>query len=214
LKDFDVYVDSWKSDASRLLDEGLEYLQQLDCIPVPDGVFRDFVNRLVGLPFTDKQLSRIIALIEKQSPYLQECGIELAKAFLRDVGEDPKIGLVMCKLLARKNLDPWVFIAIVEYVQLYSESLDCPANIKLFRDLAKAAYEREYIKPKPFTGNIMRNRAIFPEMDARKLLEQVLIRNTHPSRTKAILPYLEKVYKTKGLSDTVNTIQVKMRSHQ
>ena len=210
MQNFDTFFESWKSDASRLLDTGLEYLQQLEKIPAPFGVFGDFVDYLVELPFTEQHLNCIVALINKQSPYLQESGIELATAFQRDVGEDPKISGAICKLLQRNTLDPWVLKAIVDFVRYYSKSIDDPDNIRLFKSLAQAAYENEYIEPEPFSGNIMRNRAIFPIADARTLLDQVLLSPTHTARARAILPYLEKAYKTSGIADTVREIRSRM----
>ena len=212
MNDFNVFIEAWKIRASRLLDSGLEYLQQLEYIPAPDGVFGNFLDQLIELPFTEKHVTGIVALINKQSPYLQECGIKLAIAFLRDVGEDPALGVAIGKLLGTHTLDPWVLQAIVEFAQSSSESIDDPDNILLFKGLAQAVYEREYKQTEPFSGNIMRSCPILhiAIADARKLLEQVVLTNTHPARTKAVLPYLEQRYNTKGLEDTVNTIRSKL----
>ncbi|WP_455203027.1 hypothetical protein [Kaarinaea lacus] len=210
-QDFRHFAELWETKGSALLDEGLQYIQQFDEIPIADGIFGDYVSRLLCLPFKEQHIPNICSLIDKQSPYLQEAGIKLAIACIRDVENHRQMSKAICKILKRKNLDPWVLLAIVKFARETAHPIRFPPLVCLYKGLAQWAFELEPIKRKPFSGNIMRNMGINPVREAQDVLDQIMInRYSKPSIIKAILPYLERQYDTRGAEVTTKAIRTKL----
>lgn len=186
-EDFDEFRELWTARADGVFELGLRYICSLDELPCPDGVFSDFVRRLAGFA---RDLSRyaaaLVDVLNKDSPYLQEAGVELSRALLAwKAGWFPDSQLpenLEAALLARMHapdLDDWVAEALFDFLEaarVGSVPLRSPAwrdAVTIFvreqerrRAQSKAAGARtDFAKL-----GIMRNRAIFPEQRGRSFL--------------------------------------------
>ena len=124
-EDFDEFRELWTARADGVFELGLEYIRSLDDVPCSDGVFHDFVRRLAGFA---RELPRyadtLVEILNKESPYLQEAGVELSRALIAwQAGWFPDSQLpesLEAALLARlsaPDLDDWVAEAVFDFLE-------------------------------------------------------------------------------------------------
>jgi hypothetical protein len=211
-EDLETYTQSFYEKEASLLGESLQHLIQFDQLSIPDGVFGRYIDLLCALPPRQEHLPHIIKLLRKTNPYLQEAGVRLATASVAKLGEFATLERPLCDLLQNPDLDPWVFLAIVDFAKVPVRWTTAPDLTRFFGLLASVAYEP--IKPwRPDRRNrhlwIERARLIRPQQDAQELLDWVMQNLPATPRLKAILPVLEKAYGTKGLENTRKAIEAK-----
>jgi len=201
---FRSHVKAMYDRGAGLLKEGLQHINQYERIPVPDGVFNDYIDMLCALPPRTEHLPLIIKLIRKSDPYLQEAGIRLASSSVRALNDYTGLQAPICELLKRSRLDPWVLRAIVQFASNSNNTIS-PELENLFRDLAAVACRKNPKKPEK--NIVFRSMAISPYRDAKILLNQVMLNTAaHKLRRRAILSYLENEFGTKGWTETYRTL--------
>jgi hypothetical protein len=201
--------DKFKTDsgvfyekASSLRFEGLQNIAQHEHIPTSDGSFSDYVAILCALPPAKEHYPFIIKLIQKSDPYLQEAGIKLATSSVNKLNDYSGLEEPICALLKQPDLDPWVLRAIVQFAAT-SCNTRSPDLVNFYAEFAAVAYERSPAKADAQFKGICRTMMIHPYEDARQWVVQVMLNQSKPTpRSEAILPYLERAYKTKGWADT------------
>jgi hypothetical protein len=211
-KDLDAYTRSFYDKEATLLGEGLQHIIQHSQLTIPDGVFGRYIDLLCALPPRQEHLPYIVKMLRKSDPHFQEAGVRLATASVARIGSFDTLEEPLCDLLQNADLDPWVFLAIVEFAKVPTQWTSAPDLPRFFGLLATAAY-----KPmKPWRSNdrsrrpqIERERLIRPHEDAKELLDLVIRSQSATPRVKAILPILEKAYGTKGWEDTQKAVEAK-----
>jgi len=200
--------DKFKADSQSLYErlsalrlEGLQNIVQFEHSPTSDGWLIAYVDTLCALPPRREHYPLIIKLIQKPDPWLQEAGIKLATASVSKLNDYSGLEAPICELLRRPDLDPWVLEAIVGFAAA-SCNPRSPALSDFFADFAAVAYERSPAKT-TLTGSICRQRGIQPYEDARRWVIQVMLNQSKPTpHSEAVLPYLERAFKTKGWAET------------
>jgi hypothetical protein len=190
--------------AASLRLEGLQNIVSYEHLPTSDGWFSDYIDVLCALPPRKEHYPFIVKLIRKSDPYLQEAGIKLATSSVKKLNDYASLEAPICELLKQPDLDPWVLKAIVQFASVTCNSRS-PDLIDFWTDFAAVAYERSPAKTTPTSGKtqIGRQMAIQPYEDARRWVVQLMLNSTNPTpRSQAVLPYLERAYKTKGWADT------------
>jgi hypothetical protein len=113
---FDKKLAAFRGKAGALLDDGLALVGSCEGLPCPDGVFsEDVVEPLLRLPFERKHAESIGAILAKKDPHLQEAGLKLAAAAERHARFARVLAPKVAEILERKDLDPWVLLAAVDW---------------------------------------------------------------------------------------------------
>ncbi len=197
------FIDAWHAKLRSSVREALAQIVALDKLPVPDGVFGDWLDTVCAMRFEDDDLSAIAAIIDKPDPFLQEAGLRLARAASRTLSAEAMIEPSLVLLVGRDDLDPWVLDAIID---LLTETRDSFTSV--YQALAKV-HGRADGRPR-FTG-IMRNRAIHPWNRLEHLYQQLVIQTLDPTpRDLAYLPILETKLSTRGWEPTLRHIMAEM----
>ncbi len=202
----DDFIAAWNARAALLVDDALAELLKYDACPIPDGVLGQWIRQLEGLHLTTHQTARIVALLGKRDPLLQEAGIKLASRLLDCVPSDAHaVEAPLAKLLSEHPVDPWLLEAVAELLGRHSGTND-PLFVSVHRELA-----REMMAPPPprrtLPRGITRARAINPFRTLAHQFEQhVLQRLTPTERELAVLPVLEAEHGTRGFEATQRRI--------
>lgn len=197
---------------AALLTEGLQQIVQYDRIPAADGTFSKYIRFLCTLPPREEHLPLIILLLQKKDPYLQEAGVNLATASVKGINTYSGLEDPLCALLKRPGLDGWVFYALVQFAE-EAGNPGAPALTNFFGALAEATIG--HLTPNTGKAGVAaaasqlvgigmgRQMPINPEKDAKTILDRLVMYTEEPTpRVRAILPYLEKAYGTKGWQAT------------
>jgi hypothetical protein len=191
--------------AASLRLEGLQDVVQYEHLPTSDGSFSNYIDVLCALPPRKEHYPLIIRLLQKSDPYLQEAGIKLATSSVNRLNDYSDMEAPICALLKQPDLDPWVLEAIVQFASVACKSRS-PDLVNFWSEFAAAAYERRPATTAPTPGKtrfIMRQMGIQPYEDARRWVVQLMLSSTNPTpRSEAVLPYLERAFRTKGWADT------------
>lgn len=193
------YIQDWHARVHPALAEALAFLADAEAVPVPDGVLGERIDTLRAMRFTEADLDRIARIVGKRDALLQEAGVELAAAALRQIGGDERLEPALAQLVAQP-IDPWVLKALLAVLRDGSRTLTT-----VYEGLA-----RIHEQP-PRTFGIMRNAAIGPWRDLITIYEQHAIQTLRPQqRDLAYLPILERMHRTRGWEATARAILTKM----
>jgi hypothetical protein len=196
----DDFINEWHARVHGALADGLAWLVKHDMAPTSDGVLGQFVDVLCAMRFQADDATPIAALIEKTDPLLQEAGIELATAHLRDLGDWDGFEAPIARMIARGPVDSWIALALLVLLRSTCWSYG-HKPVTIYRELAKR--HREIHRG----HGIMRNRFIQPWDELESLYAQHVIQELEPGdRETAILPILEKKLGTKGFRETQDRI--------
>jgi len=213
------FLERWQERVGPLLDEALEFLAGQEAPPFPDGVLGDWVDQLRTMPFGERHAGPLIALIDKDDPFLQEAGLRLAApAAARIDGLGERLEIPLARLLEREAIDPWVLRAVVRLLGCFIGPEDPPLTAvyrELVRVLEEPAPEAGEVPPEQEAREgegseqearpaIMRNMFINPRREAIELFEQIALQSLHPGeRERALLPVLEERHGARGWRETV-----------
>ncbi|MFZ4394842.1 MAG: hypothetical protein ACOYOU_04360 [Kiritimatiellia bacterium] len=210
--DFDARAKAVDNKGAALLTEGMQQIVQYERLPTSDGIFGGYVRFLCALPPREEHLPQIILLLQKKDPYLQEAGVNLATASVKSLNNYSGLEDPLCALLKKPDLDGWVLYALVQFAK-EAMNPNSPALTNFFGALAEATVGQ--LTPKtgkagvaaadrPLVGIGMgRQMPINPEKDAKTILDWIVMYTEEQTpRVRAILPYLEKAYGTKGWKAT------------
>ena len=196
----DDFIDHWHAGIARALDDALAFLATHEESPFSDGILGEWLRELCAFRFQERHLAPIVALIKKRDPHLQEAGVSLAAAALRNVDGAQAIEPALAALAGAPDLDTWVLQAIVDLLS---------GHIGPRGALFTEVY-RVLVKLKPVARSrrgppgIMRNRAINPFGDLIGLYEQHLLQTLNPTaRDLLLLPALEARHHTRGWQPTM-----------
>jgi hypothetical protein len=168
---------------------------------IADGVFGRLIDMISSLPFKEKHTPYIKKLMNKNNPYLQEAGVQLATASVKQLNNHHEFEESLC-LLLQKNIDPWVLHEINNFFRETTYRMDIPKINNFFVSFSQAAYntKKEMLTTKIGKKRICRNMGIQPFKEAQKLIEYMIVNNyNNPGwRIKAVLPALESFYKMEG----------------
>lgn len=202
---FDADTEKFYEKGAALRLEELRRIAKCESMPTPDGRFSRYLDVLCALPARKEHYSFIIELLKKKDPYLQEAGVKLATASVSELNDYTGLEEPLCDILTQPNLDPWVLQAICGLASTTQYTISPPLT-KFYRDFAAVAYEQVPQKKMPDTIQslfITRSAGIFPHLEAQKWIIQVMLTSGKPNpRANAVLPYLEREFKTKGWAET------------
>ncbi len=201
---FDADAEKFYEKGAALRLEELRRIAQYENLPTIDGRFLRYLDVLCALPPRKEHYSFIIELLKKKDPHLQEAGVKLATASVSKLYDYTGLEEPLCNILGQSDLEPWVLDAICWFA-CATQGHDSPPLTKFYREFAAVAYERSPQKkaPEPRRSAFLRSAGIQPYEDARKWVIQVMAGSEKPTpRSIAVLPYLERAFKTKGWAET------------
>ena len=211
MDDADRFLQAWHERAAPLLDEALIFLAGLEQSPFADGVLGDWVDQVRGFRFAERHTQPIVALVNKDDPFLQEAGLRLAASAMDQVdGLGEALELPLAELLQREPVDPWVLRAVARLLGNLIGPQDPPMTAA-YRELVRIV-EPEELEPMPEDARqIMRNMFINPRRELIELFEQIALQTMSPGeRELALLPVLEDKHETKGWQATVSCLLERM----
>lgn len=195
----DEFIDGWYGRLRGAITDALAFLASCETAPTSDGILGEWVETLRALRFSDEDVSFIAQLIDKRDPLLQEAGVRLGRAALRDVDATAAFAAPLERLVSN-DIDPWVLESLVDLLAYSQAPFDA-----VYEGLARIHGRT----PKGF--GIARNRQIDPWRRVVQVYEANALQTLRPrARDMAVLPILEREHGTRGWEPTLRAILVRM----